>query len=429
MLSKNLAISVRNLSKVYQIYDKPSDRLKQILSFGKKKYYREFCALENVSFEIRKGEMVGIIGVNGSGKSTLLQLICGTLNPSCGDIQITGKVAALLELGSGFNLEFTGRENIYLNASLLGLKDHEIEDRFEKISQFADIGKFIEEPIKIYSSGMLMRLAFSVIAHVDADILIIDEALAVGDVFFTQKCMRFLRNFMKQGTVLFVSHDTSLISSLCNKGILLNKGKLIKYDSAKNIIQSYLELNYSLNQDVLGTKKNDSSTTSLIRSKDQGFEEDRSASKLDSFGTGLALVNSVRLLDENGLSKKIMEVGRKVTIEIECISNKVIKKPIIGFHFRNKFGQIIFCENTFLTYNNQTIKVVKNQKIKATFSFIFPILPSGSYTISPAIAEGSQDDHIQHHWVHDALEIKVINPLACHGLVGLEIKKIILEAK
>jgi len=204
-MCSDFVIKVEDLSKCYQIYDQPGDRLKQFLfprlqdalGMHPRAYFHEFWALRSASFEVKKGETVGIIGRNGSGKSTLLQLICGTLAPSSGSIETKGRIAALLELGSGFNPEFTGRENVYMNAAVLGLGKNEIDACFDDIVAFADIGEFIEEPVKSYSSGMMVRLAFAVIAHVDADILIIDEALAVGDAFFTQKCMRFLRNFMK----------------------------------------------------------------------------------------------------------------------------------------------------------------------------------------------------------------------------------------
>jgi lipopolysaccharide transport system ATP-binding protein len=232
LMSSEVSIRVEGLSKCFQIYDRPHDRLKQFVvprlqravRQPVKQYFKEFWAVKDVSFEVKKGETVGIIGRNGSGKSTLLQMICGTLNPSRGSIQTRGRIAALLELGSGFNPEFTGRENVYMNSAVLGLKKDEIDQRFEAITAFADIGEFLEQPVKAYSSGMMLRLAFAVIAHVDAEILVIDEALAVGDAFFTQKCMRFLRTFMKTGTVLFVSHDTGSIRNLCSKAIWLEKG-------------------------------------------------------------------------------------------------------------------------------------------------------------------------------------------------------------
>nr|WP_305909910.1 ABC transporter ATP-binding protein [Methylomarinum sp. Ch1-1]MDP4522849.1 ABC transporter ATP-binding protein [Methylomarinum sp. Ch1-1] len=242
-MSSDIAIKVENLSKCYQIYDQPHDRLKQSIFprfqrlVGKqpKQYFREFWALKDVSFEINKGETIGIIGRNGSGKSTLLQLICGTLNPTSGSIQTNGRIAALLELGSGFNPEFTGRENVYMNASVLGLSMEETNTRFADIIEFADIGDFINQPVKTYSSGMMVRLAFAVIAHVDADILVIDEALAVGDAVFTQKCMRYIRRFQEKGTLLFVSHDMGAILNLCETGVWIHHGIVQELGEAKKL--------------------------------------------------------------------------------------------------------------------------------------------------------------------------------------------------
>lgn len=244
----DVVIRVEGLSKHYQIYDTPRDRLKQFVlprlqhltRRPVRQYFHEFKALDDISFEVRRGETVGIIGRNGSGKSTLLQIVCGTLAPTSGTVETRGRIAALLELGSGFNPEFTGRENVYLYASVLGLKREEVAARFESIEAFADIGEFIEQPVKTYSSGMVVRLAFAVIAHVDADILVIDEALAVGDAFFVQKCMRFLRRFMEHGTILFVSHDTSAVINLCNHAIWLANGKIRFQGSSKDASERYL---------------------------------------------------------------------------------------------------------------------------------------------------------------------------------------------
>ena len=235
------AISVDGVSKFFEMYAKPSHRLLQMLCRGKKQYYQPFWALSGISFSVNRGECVGIIGRNGAGKSTLLQIITGTLSPSSGTVRTQGRVAALLELGSGFNPEFTGRENVFLNASILGLSKKEIEEKYDAIVAFADIGEFIDQPVKSYSSGMVVRLAFAVIAHVDADLLIIDEALAVGDAFFTQKCMRFLRRFMEKNTVLFVSHDVSAVNSLCNRAVLLEHGKIKCLGTAKEVTEVYLE--------------------------------------------------------------------------------------------------------------------------------------------------------------------------------------------
>jgi lipopolysaccharide transport system ATP-binding protein len=260
-MSSEIAIKVENLSKCYQIYDQPHDRLKQFIlprlqgmvSQPSKQYFQEFWALKDISFDIKKGETVGIIGRNGSGKSTLLQMICGTLNPTGGSIQTQGRIAALLELGSSFNPEFTGRENIYLYASILGLNPEEIKSRFEEIIIFADIGEFIEQPIKTYSSGMTVRLAFAVAINVDPQILIVDEALSVGDERFQRKCFSKIESMQKSGiTILFVSHSASVIVELCDRAILLDHGELLVSGVPKNVVASYHKLLYSSAQQRIG---------------------------------------------------------------------------------------------------------------------------------------------------------------------------------
>ena len=242
----DIAIRVTNVSKTYQIYDKPHDRLKQSLWRGRKQFYREFKALDDVSFEVKKGETVGIIGRNGSGKSTLLQIICGTLAPTSGDVEANGRIAALLELGSGFNPEFTGRENVYMNAAILGLSQAETGARFEDIAAFADIGDFIEQPVKTYSSGMLVRLAFAVAINVAPQILIVDEALSVGDELFQRKCFSRIEAIKNNGaTILFVSHSGGAIVELCDHAVLLDSGEKLAMGGPKHIIGKYQKLIYA----------------------------------------------------------------------------------------------------------------------------------------------------------------------------------------
>ncbi|HWQ14792.1 MAG TPA: ABC transporter ATP-binding protein [Roseiflexaceae bacterium] len=247
------AISVRDVGKMYRIYDRPQDRLKQMLMWRFGRHYgREFWALRDISFEVRRGETVGIIGRNGSGKSTLLQIIAGTLAPSTGEVQVRGRVAALLELGSGFNPEFTGRENVYLNGAILGMSEAEIDARFESIAAFADIGEFIDQPVKLYSSGMVVRLAFAVQAHVDPEVLIVDEALAVGDMFFQAKCMACMRRLIDDGvTVLFVSHDIGAVKSLCRRALLLDRGRLQLDGAASSVAEAYMALKRASDQEVV----------------------------------------------------------------------------------------------------------------------------------------------------------------------------------
>ena len=248
MSSDDVAIRVSNLSKRFEIYAKPGDRLKQfvlprvqrLLGLPPKQYFREFWALKEVSFEVKQGETVGIIGRNGSGKSTLLQMICGTLNPTEGSIQTSGRIAALLELGSGFNPEFTGRENVFLNGAVLGLQQHEIQERFAAIASFADIGDFIEQPVKTYSSGMFVRLAFALAIHVDATILVVDEALSVGDIAFQNKCTEALKRMMARGaTVLFVTHDLGTLQLLCSKVIWMDRGHVRVSGDPVRVAQDY----------------------------------------------------------------------------------------------------------------------------------------------------------------------------------------------
>jgi len=405
-LPDGVAIRVQNLSKCYHIYDKPHDRLKQFVipklcrlipalnKFFPTTYFplptsqgvptthsplptpqcpptfhKEFWALKDVSFEIKKGETVGIIGRNGSGKSTLLQMICGTLNPTSGSIQTSGRVAALLELGSGFNPEFTGRENVYMNGAVLGLSKEEIDARFDDVVAFADIGDFIEQPVKTYSSGMMVRLAFAVIAHVDADILTIDEALAVGDAFFTQKCMRFLRSFMNTGTVLFVSHDTSSVKSLCNRAIWLEKGGVLQEGSPKDVCELYLQAFYEAQQGkssttILKVIKNQDNSRPL---KDQRLEfinasnlrNDLQIFKFDpdaaSFGKGGAQIHDVHLLDENEHSLAWIVGGEKVTLRVNAHAYQDLDSPIIGFFVKDRLGQTLFGDNTFLSYIEQLV--------------------------------------------------------------------------
>jgi lipopolysaccharide transport system ATP-binding protein len=254
MSSDDFAIRVQGLSKHYQIYDAPKDRLKQMLAprlqrmIGKqpKQYFREFKALKNVSFEVKKGEMVGIIGRNGSGKSTLLQMICGTLSPTSGSVQTNGRIAALLELGSGFNSEFTGRENVYMNAAVLGLSREETDTKFDDIVTFADIGDFIAQPVKTYSSGMMVRLAFAVAINVDPEIMIIDEALSVGDELFQRKCFSRIEAIRARGaTILFVSHSGVQIVELCDRAILIDTGEKLATGLPNEIVGSYQKLLYA----------------------------------------------------------------------------------------------------------------------------------------------------------------------------------------
>ncbi len=339
----DIAIQVQNLSKCYQIYDSPRDRLKQFVVprlqrfVGKapKQYFREFWALKDVSFEVRKGETVGIIGRNGSGKSTLLQMICGTLNPTSGSIQTHGRIAALLELGSGFNPEFTGRENVYMNGAVLGLGRNEIEMRFDDIAAFADIGDFIDQPVKTYSSGMMVRLAFSVSVNVRPDILVVDEALAVGDGSFQLKCMTRLKALQEIGvSVLFVSHDLGSVGRLCSSAHILDCGTKLPEESVFDSIRTYERL----------LKLSDQKE--LLYGKSKGKKVRHPLKRIyneteylpEALGTEEAIISEVFLSGSESNSEDCFVSGEAISLLIRIISEIEVSNVILGFGLRSVQG-------------------------------------------------------------------------------------------
>jgi lipopolysaccharide transport system ATP-binding protein len=358
-MSSNIAIKVENLSKFYQIYDQPHDRLKQFIlprlqgmvGWQPEQYFREFRALKDVSFEVKKGETVGIIGRNGSGKSTLLQMICGTLNPTGGSIQTHGRIAALLELGSGFNPEFTGRENVYMNAAVLGLHREEIDERFDDIAAFADIGDFIEQPSKTYSSGMMVRLAFAVAISVDPDILIVDEALAVGDGPFQRKCYSRIEEIKNNGaSILFVTHSTQTVIEICNRAILMNQGAILFDGDSHRAVNSYYQLNSS-NQLSRFTPFVDNNPNCL----DVGQYEDQIPK---------ALVDLASSQDEN------LGIDASLT-------------SLTAHEIHNKEFGVLIKLISLVTINNEPTNLLRhNGKYKVIFDISFAkILPNISYQV------------------------------------------------
>lgn len=450
----DFAVCVNGMSKCYQVYRSPGDRLRQFLfapffrafEISFKPYFKEFWALRDISFSIKRGETVGIIGRNGSGKSTLLQIICGTLNPTAGTIATYGRVAALLELGAGFNPEFTGRENIYLNAALLGLTRHQIDERIEAIIDFADIGEFVEQPVKTYSSGMYVRLAFAVIAHVDADILVVDEALAVGDVFFTQKCMRFLRQFQEHGTVVFVTHDTGALLGLCERAVWLEAGQIKCVGDAKTVCELYLSrqynsINSALNSDQTespSNRKNSSDSnlinktissidrsSSFIRNKnDKDIEVFQFQTASRGFGTGGAQISSVQLCDKENSSLHWIAGGEFVTLLIHVTMNVDAESLIVGFFVKDRLGQILFGENTNLVYEMNPVSVQSGDSVTGHFSFYMPYLQKGNYTVDVAVANGDHINHEQLQWMHDAISFESHRSSVSAGLVGIPFESI-----
>ena len=449
MLCDDIAIRVSRLAKCYQIYDTPRDRLKQFViprlqglaGWSQKQYFREFQALDDISFVIRKGETVGIIGRNGSGKSTLLQIICGTLTPSRGTVETHGRIAALLELGAGFNPEFTGRENVYMNAGIFGLSRQQIAARFSSMEAFADIGDVIDQPVKTYSTGMAIRLAFAVVAHVDADILVIDEALAVGDVFFTQKCMRFLRAFMKTGTVLFVSHDTGAVQNLCHRAMWLEHGKVLQEGSPKNICESYIESFFERQQGI-NTDSNLQAVEDQNKPrapKDQRLKlqsagdlhNDLEVSEFDfvsaSFGKDGARIVSVQLMDAKGAIVSSVVGGEQVTMTVKAAVLEFLGSPIVGFYIKDRLGQTLFGDNTYLSYVNSNTECDSGMILVGKFTFRMPCLPRGAYSVAAAVANGSQDMHTIEHWIHDAIIFQSDNQSVAGGLIGIPMEQVSLH--
>ncbi len=451
----DLAIKVENVSKAYTIWRDPSARLKHPfldlagelfpalrpqIDEKLKGLCSEFYALRNVSFEVKKGESVGIIGRNGSGKSTLLQIIAGTLQPTEGSVTVNGRVAALLELGSGFNPEFTGRENVYLNCSILGLTKEETDDRFQSIADFADIGDFLEQPVKTYSSGMTMRLAFAVIAHIDADILIVDEALSVGDAFFVQKCMRFIREFQKNNVLLFVSHSAESINSLCNKAIWLQNGKIEQIGTPKIVSQNYTA-------DLFGRKQvavpidSSGGHTDIKKTYMHDMRRDLLNSPplrndllignlnltIGGTGSGEAMIQSVQILDEQDRPLSCVVGGEAVIIEIKAQALNNIDQPIMGFSLKNYLGSVVFGDNTYLSHMDHIIHVETGERLMARFQFLIPRLPGGDYMIEATVAKGTQESFVMLHKIPDALPVKSSPTLLSHGQLGIPAQSISLE--
>lgn len=396
----DIAIKVENVSKIYKLYDKPIDRLKESLNLSKKNYHKDHYALNKISFEVKKGEVVGIIGTNGSGKSTLLKMITSVLTPTSGNIGVDGKVSALLELGAGFNPEYTGLENIYLNGTMMGYSKGEMDTKVNSIAEFADIGEFINQPVKTYSSGMFARLAFAVAINVDPDILIVDEALSVGDIRFQQKCYRKIEELKKNKTVLIVSHDITTITKFCDRVIWIEQGNLKGIGKPIDISKQYQAyvVDSKLEKHSVG-KKTSNHNSDMVR-----LNEIKTDSEL--FGDKKAVITGIGLFEKN--SNKILESvlpGMLVKLVIRIKYNQEILNPIIGFTINDRLGNIIFQTNSdILKINIDTHNEIEYYE----FEFIIPELNEGSYTISPAVASGTVSNHIQHNWVHDAYIFNVI---------------------
>lgn len=363
LMSSDLAISIKNISKMYQIYDRPHDRLKQSLWRGRKQFYREFWALKDVSFELRKGETIGIVGRNGSGKSTLLQIIAGTLTPSTGEVQVDGRVAALLELGSGFNPEFTGRENVIMSGAIMGLSSKEIQERMSLIEQFAEIGEFIDQPIKVYSSGMLVRLAFACAINVNPDILVIDEALAVGDMQFQLKCIDKMKSIKKQGkTILFVSHDTYSVRNFCDQAIWMMNGKIHLRGDVNTVIERYEDFM------KIGLESKETPEIPAVGKKN------------------VITIEKVAFFDTNGNKKKAFHFGEPVTVVVDYTLHSYMEGVVGGVALFDKQNTYVCGLNTKLDCQTLPSKPGKYQLI---LSYDDMSLLPGTYFVDVGFFESS----------------------------------------
>lgn len=421
IMDNTYSIQVNNVTKVYKLYDKPLDRLKEALSVTRRSCHREYYALNGVSFDVKKGETVGLIGVNGAGKSTMLKIITGVLTPSSGSVEINGRVSALLELGAGFNNEYTGLENIYLNGTMMGYSRAEVERRLDDILSFADIGDFIHQPVKTYSSGMFVRLAFAVAINIDPEILIVDEALSVGDVFFQAKCYRKFEEFKEQGkTILFVSHSLSSINKYCDRVILLNKGQKEAEGSAPEMIDLFKKI--LVNQNVEPEEENDADIL-----KDESEEStDSWQSKLalnpvqNSYGDGRAEIVDFALIDNKGRITNTIEKGSRFKIKIRVRFTEHIEEPIFAFTIVDLQGTDVSGTNTM--YENINVGSVEKGDVKTVTFEQRMDMQGGDYLLSLGCTGYSDGEFTVYHRLYEVCSINVVSDKNTVGFYDMNSK-------
>jgi len=391
------AISVKNLKKTYALYDSRKDKLKEAFSLKGKKYHKNFEALKGISFDVEKGECVGIIGLNGSGKSTLLKILTEVITQTEGTVEINGKVSALLELGAGFNPEYSGLENIYLNTMLMGYTRKETDDKLDQILEFADIGDFINQPVKIYSSGMFVRLAFAIAITIDPDILIIDEALSVGDVFFQQKCYKKIKEFAGKSTVLIVSHDLNAITKFCQRIIVMNYGEIVYNGEPTEAISQYFRIKQGRARK--NQKAQDADSTIVEK-----FENYKVPNGKDYSGKMDVIIEKYYYKIENEAFGEMCEDGDEVNISMLVHSEREIENLIVGYQVRDKYGNEVFGE-TSLTSKVEQFSLHKGTNL-INFSFTWPEVREGDYFITLGIGEGSEVlNQVEQCWINNAVHV------------------------
>lgn len=392
------AIQVKHLDKMYKLYNKPSDRLRETLGF--KVPVREHYALRDVNFQVERGETVGIIGTNGSGKSTILKIITGVLNPTAGEVKVDGRISALLELGTGFNMEYTGIENVYLNGTMMGFSKEEVDARLQDILDFADIGDFVYQPVKSYSSGMFVRLAFAVAINIDPEILIVDEALSVGDVFFQAKCYRKFEEFKKMGkTILFVSHDLSSISRYCDRVILLNKGVKLEEGSPKQMVDMYKQLLVGQDPAKAEEKKEEQ--------KESWSQQFQVNPNMLEYGTKLAEIVDFAVLDDKDRCTNTIEKSSSFRIRMKVVFHQDIQEPIIAYTFKDIKGTEITGTNTLFEK-----KSVEHSQAGDSCTVTFEqemFLQGGEYLLSFGCTGYKDGEFTVFHRLYDACNITVVS--------------------
>ena len=419
-MEKNLAISVQDVTKIYRLYDKPIDRLLEAMSITKKTYHKKFFALDKISFEIEKGTTVGIIGTNGSGKSTILKIITRVLNPSSGSVEVDGNISALLELGAGFNMDYTGIENIYMNGTMMGFGREEMEKKLPEILEFADIGDFVHQPVKTYSSGMFVRLAFALAINVEPEILIVDEALSVGDVFFQAKCYKKMDEIRQKGTtILMVTHDMGSVIKYCDKVILLNRGSFVAEGKAGEIVDLYKKILANRFEIEEEDEEDKLPPESEAASTDKFMKESLSINpNVTEYGDKRAEIYDLGLIDSKGEISNLLIKGEEFTIRERIRFFADIKQPIFTYTIKDKKG-------TELSGTNTMFELTDIEEVHAGDSYDVEFrqkmnLQGGEYLISMSCTGFENGQHVVYHRLYDVANITVISNKNTVGIYDME---------
>lgn len=409
-MAEENAIEISNLNKIYKIFNRPIDRIKESLSPFHKRYSTDFYAIRNLSLNVKKGETLGVIGKNGAGKSTLLKIITGVLTPTSGHVKVNGRIASLLELGAGFNPEMTGIENIYMNGDIIGISRHDMDARINDIIAFADIGEFIHQQVKTYSSGMFARLAFSVNAFVEPDILIVDEALSVGDVFFQNKCFKKFEELKRSGvTIIFVSHDIPAVRRFCDTVLWMENGNMKELDACETVCANYLqEQLQTMNQANRDIEVQDDCKKIELNVNEVKQYPALKQSKVIASHPNLGKLVSFFITDENGKIVRELETLKTYSIHIVGEFFQNIRQVIFGITLDNAQGIQVLAMNTYMQ-EKRGCDVEKGMIVEAIMTFHMPMLHDGEYIISPAIAYGSQNNHINITWLPEYTNIYIVN--------------------